>query len=58
MSGLKEKVPKDILDKDRFFRDRADEVIELLFSRYEMTALDYINLMDFIKNQGLARFQL
>ncbi len=52
----KKKVPHDIMERDEFFRERTKEVMDLL-SQYELPALDYIKLMDFIKNQGLAQFK-
>lgn len=50
-------VPQDILERDEFFREKTNEVMNLL-SQYELSALDYIKLIDFIKNQGLTQFKL
>lgn len=53
----KKKIPYGIVERDEFFRERTKEVVDLL-SQYELSALDYIKLMDFIKNQGLTQFKL
>ena len=52
----KKKIPYGIVERDEFFRERTKEVVDLL-SQYELSALDYIKLMDFIKNQGLTQFK-
>lgn len=57
-TGERKVIPKYYPDRSEIFEEIADKMMSVLDEEYEISALDFIQLTEYIKNSGLKRFYL
>lgn len=56
--GDKKVIPKYYPDRSGIFEEIADKMMSVLYEEYDISALDFMQLTEYIKNSGLKRFHL
>lgn len=54
----KRKIPKFQPDQSEFVREAAEKLISLIEQDYEISALDFLRIMERTEEEGLKRFKL